>query len=214
VTIGKFAKIPTRAASAQGLHATDFRVLIAVASHVNGNGQAYPSLARIASLTGIARNHIPRSIKRLEAAELLQHQHQRREDGAGGWDRNTYQINYDEEAPKETRAHVPKINGASPPQRRGPSEFDAQFEEFWEAYPSRGTHENPKDPACEKFAAAVRRGVDPTDIIRGAQNYQTCIRMNATDPRYVKQAVNWLNQKCWGDHQQPPEAPKPKVGLF
>lgn len=70
----RFAKVPPRAAGALELGAQDFRVLIAIAAHADNDGKAFPSLSRVASLTGIARKNIPRSISRLEKAGLLRHQ--------------------------------------------------------------------------------------------------------------------------------------------
>src|SRR5690242_3259126 len=35
------------------------------------------------------------------------------------------------------------------------------FERFWQAYPSRGEHPNPKKPAKQKFQAALKSGVNP-----------------------------------------------------
>ena len=45
------------------------------------------------------------------------------------------------------------------------------FEKFWQAYPSRRPHSNPKAPAKKKFETSVGGGVAPADIIRGAKNY-------------------------------------------
>jgi hypothetical protein len=88
------------------------------------------------------------------------------------------------------------------------------FETFWRVYPSRGSHSNPKKPAREKFEAATRRGVNPTIIIRGAENYRTLIERGETNPRFVAQAVTWLNQERWNDYQEAPEPPRLAVGMI
>ena len=113
-------------------------------------------------------------------------------------------------------------NRAAPAQRQNPAGKHIQdyqgigtkFEEFWNAYPSRGTHTNPKEAARERFVAVLRSGVDPTDIIHGAENYRKSAKINGTDPRYIQQAVTWLRQKGWGDHQLAPDPPKPRAGLI
>jgi hypothetical protein len=88
-----------------------------------------------------------------------------------------------------------------------------EFETFWRAYPSRAPHPNPKKPAAEKFAAAMKRGVDPRDIIRGAENYRAAATAAGTDPRYIAQAATFLKQERWSDHQKAPEALRPRVGM-
>jgi len=44
------------------------------------------------------------------------------------------------------------------------------FERFLRAYPDRGDQTSPKKAAQEKFSAALKRGVDPAAIVRGAEN--------------------------------------------
>jgi len=88
-----------------------------------------------------------------------------------------------------------------------------EFESFWQVYPSRGTHSNPKEPAQRKFEAAVESGVDPTEIICGADNYRRSEELNGTDPQFIPQAKTWLNQRRWKDHQEAPEPPPLRVGM-
>ena len=61
----KFSRIPARAAGME-LTATDWAVLHVICLHADKAGQAYPSLARIAALARIRRNHVSRSTKRLD----------------------------------------------------------------------------------------------------------------------------------------------------
>lgn len=92
---------------------------------------------------------------------------------------------------------------------RKPATEHPDFAAFWSTYPSRGPHPNPRKPAAEKFAAAVRGGADPGAIIRGAENYAATIRREGTDPRFVAQATTWLNQHRWQDHQAAAEPARP-----
>lgn len=73
------------------------------------------------------------------------------------------------------------------------------FDEFWECFPSRSPHQNPKKPARQKFGAAVKRGVNPQDIIDGAKRYAAYVEAEGTDPKFIAQAVTWLNQERWQD---------------
>jgi SOS response regulatory protein OraA/RecX len=80
-----------------------------------------------------------------------------------------------------------------------------QFETFWRSYPKR-QGSNPKKPAAVKFEAAVKRGIDPAIIVRGAENYAADVAREGTAPRFVAQAITWLNQERWADHQEIQEA--------
>jgi hypothetical protein len=84
-----FARIPIRGASIR-LRGHDFRVLIAISGHANGDGSAYPSLARIAAVAGIDRAKVPASIRNLQGAGLLRVE--RRRDAHGDWDSSLYEI--------------------------------------------------------------------------------------------------------------------------
>lgn len=74
---------------------------------------------------------------------------------------------------------------------------DAAFEEFWKAYPSRGTHANPKKPAKAKWDLAMRKGADPQALILAASRLADSRR--GQDPQHTPQAVTWLNQERWAD---------------
>jgi hypothetical protein len=198
----RFAAVPPRAATLSGLGAHDLRVLIAIAGHANGDGEAYPSLARIAALTGIGRRHVPRSIARLEDAGLLRRN--RRKDERGGWDRSTYEIVLEEPVSRNTRESV----GAPVDDARD------DFDVFWRAYPSRSPHDNPRKPAALKFAAAIKRGVKPELIIAGTQRYADYVRRNVSDRKYVKQAVHWLNQEQWNERYGPTEPMPLRAGMI
>jgi hypothetical protein len=87
------------------------------------------------------------------------------------------------------------------------------FETFWQVYPSRGTHSNPKEVARRKFDDAVNGGVDPAEIIRGAENYRRSEELNGTNSKFVPQAKTWLDQRRWQDHQEAPEPPPLRAGM-
>ena len=91
---------------------------------------------------------------------------------------------------------------------------DKQFDSFWRAYPSRGGHANPKKPAREKFAAAVKHGVDPALIIRAAENYAASIKRNGTSALHTAQALTWLSQCRWEQYGAPEEPEPPRAGMI
>lgn len=84
----------------------------------------------------------------------------------------------------------------SRPSRQSPGAASEAFEVFWNVYPHRNGTRTKKAAAREKFLAAVKRGVDPQDIVDGARRAQ-----NDPDVRrgYGRGPVPWLNQSGWED---------------
>jgi uncharacterized protein YdaU (DUF1376 family) len=109
------------------------------------------------------------------------------------------------ETPTPTHTSAPRVNGS------GREDAASQFEIFWQVYPRRSA--NPKKPAREKFAAAIRRGISPAAIILGAKNYAAEIeREGKTGTRFVAHAKTWIAQERWADYQTASQPNEPKVG--
>jgi hypothetical protein len=89
---------------------------------------------------------------------------------------------------------------------------NSEFDLFWQTYPHRGEHSDPKKPAQLKFEAALKRGVDPAAIIAGARRYRAHVEQEGTKPQYVAQAKTWLNEERWAQLHEP-EAPRLRVGM-
>jgi hypothetical protein len=85
---------------------------------------------------------------------------------------------------------------------------DEAFERFWKAYPSRGESSNPKKPCQAKFASAVKSGVDPEVIIRGAARYAETMARE-TNRALVAQAQTFLSQARWEQFAQMAAASPP-----
>lgn len=79
------------------------------------------------------------------------------------------------------------------------------FERFWVAYPTEGRRDKPKARAL--FVAALKRRVDPADIIAGATRYAADPNRGAEFPHQTstKYAQGWLSGERWND---PPLAPR------
>lgn len=73
------------------LSGNDLLVFSAIRLHATPLGVAFPSMARIAELTGVLRNHIPRHLKRLEACGIL-HRSRRAGLNPKAWQHNAYQV--------------------------------------------------------------------------------------------------------------------------
>lgn len=74
------------------------------------------------------------------------------------------------------------------------------FQKFWASYPKRDGA-NPKHPAEKVFAAAVKSGTAPAEIIGAADRYRSQMRSKQQEGTpYVQQAQNWLKQRRWQDY--------------
>ena len=104
------------------------------------------------------------------------------------------------------------IRPISPP--NGGSENDAtvDFESFWQIYPSRQPHRNPKQKARQKFKAALKKGIAADVIICGARNFAGHVRREGTKPQFVPMAQTWLNQESWDEYQEAPAEPEQGAG--
>lgn len=72
------------------------------------------------------------------------------------------------------------------------------FEEFWQAYPSRGKNANPKTPARKAFLAAIKAGADPKALIAAVKAGQGT-NAHRTGTEFVPRATTWLSERRWTD---------------
>ena len=82
------------------------------------------------------------------------------------------------------------------------ADFEAEFEEFWKAYPKP---RNPdKTPTRKRYEALRKKGVSGEDLLKAAQGYARS--MQGTDPRYIKHGATFLGpQEPWRDYLTEPE---------
>ena len=95
--------------------------------------------------------------------------------------------------------HIPPNGGVD-----DSASVEKLFETFWQKYPSRRPHSNPKKPALKKFTAAVKQGASAEAIIVGAENYSRHAARQIDDPKFIAQAQTWLNQERWTEYQNDP----------
>jgi Helix-turn-helix domain len=234
---GRFARIPLRAFGPDILTPQALRVLGVIAAHLGRDGWAYPSLSTIAELTGIVRHKVPYLITEIEDAGLL---HRDRTKGGRG-NPTRYQIVFEEPETVPPQRNVFPRNSTLPGERlepetvpyrvskqyppRGPEQKERKertdservreswFMEFRRSYPSRAPHPDPEAPACREFEAALKRGVDPAAIIRGAENYARYVAEHVREARFVAKAETWLREDRWNDHQEMAPPPRRRLGM-
>jgi len=99
-----------------------------------------------------------------------------------------------------------KEGGNSKPPVSPPRDYPKDFKEFWEAYPSRGNHANPKKPAFDRWRKITKAGTPPEQILSGAMAYAVAMKKTDRDgTEFVAQASTWLNQNRWLDDYGPPQ---------
>jgi hypothetical protein len=82
----RFARLPASLAAATKLSGADFRVLLAIALHADVNGHAFPGMSTIADVAKVGRGDVPRHIRRLGDAKVLECI------SGGGRSRNSYRV--------------------------------------------------------------------------------------------------------------------------
>lgn len=88
----------------------------------------------------------------------------------------------------------------------------AEFDEFWAAYPKRTPHANPKHPASLKYINARQKLKVPREVLlTAAKAYAASVA--GKDPEMIAQAVTWLNQRRWEDYDGSAPEPQPKATI-
>lgn len=83
----------------------------------------------------------------------------------------------------------------------------AEFDEFWAAYPKRSPHSNPKHPAKLKFVnARTRLNVSHETLMAAVKGYAAAVA--GKNPEMIAQAVTWLNQRRWEEEYEAPVQPE------
>ncbi len=228
---GRFSIVPAQAVEDRRLGPAPFRVLAALGTFSDREGWCWPSMTTLATQLSTRRQVVQRHVQELAKLGYIEIQRQRRPDGGSAanryrllFDRALFQVGIELRGVHRECAGGVHREGATTATLRGlpldknyPKEHiygsstAKQFDGFWRIYPSRRPHSNPKKPAREKFAAALKRGVPASNIIRGAENYAVYVEQETTDPRFIAQAVTWLNQERWAEYQKAPEKVRPEV---
>ncbi len=136
------------------------------------------------------------------SAERAKAWRERKKNDTNATEREQTQPNADERPDTEERLEGEENPPVAPPVGVARmSGVEARFEEFWAAYPKRGSATNPRKPAFEKFGKLVKAGIDPAEIISGAKAYASAMRHSRKDgTEHVAQAVTFLNQERWKDY--------------
>lgn len=103
---------------------------------------------------------------------------------------------------EQNRAETEQIDSGATSAPIPISKFENEFSAWWLAYPRR-EGSNPRKPALRSYVSARRKGATAEEMLGGLAAYSATV---AHGSPYVAQAVTWLNQERWKDHQPPPRA--------
>ncbi|WP_274362721.1 phage replisome organizer N-terminal domain-containing protein [Paenibacillus thermotolerans] len=76
------------------------------------------------------------------------------------------------------------------------SSLPPQFEKFWNVHPKKVG----RQVALEKWKAALKKGVDPEEIIKAANNYAAECARKGTDKQYIMHPATFLSKERWEDY--------------
>jgi hypothetical protein len=91
-------------------------------------------------------------------------------------------------------------------QKRKPRKKDStpsSFDDWWAQYPRHVA----KGAALKAYAAAIKNGANPVDLLQGAMRYAA--ERQDQDHQYTKHPTTWLNGMCWEDEPAKPHTPSP-----
>jgi len=77
------------------------------------------------------------------------------------------------------------------------------FERFWEEYPSRSPHANPRKTAEKAYHRQTKNGYREEDLIKAARNYASYAKAESVERRYICMASTFLNQERFLDYREP-----------
>lgn len=100
----------------------------------------------------------------------------------------------------ETPAPVPAVAQVdlAPAKAKKNTGVDADFEEFYAAYPRHVG----KEAARRAFVKAVKNKAKASDIVEGARRYAAATAAAGTETRYIAHPATWLNAGRWSDDMQ------------
>lgn len=188
--------------------ATNKSVLLAVANYANEEGVCWPSQERLAEDTELSRRSIMRALDDLEAAGHITRERRHRSDGSRKTDLITLCL-CDTKAPSKNdqcdtapsqcdTVSKPKCHSVTaepfiePTIEPSSISSDADFEEFWAAYPKRPN--NPRKKAMAAYRKA-RKNVSQKQLLTAVGLYAAY--MAGENPKFIAMASTWLNEERW-----------------
>lgn len=199
-------------------------VLLAIADHADDDGKCWPSIPLIAEKACVSERTVQRILVNLEADNLVKRV--ARSDRDGRKTANLYVLamdtnHGDKVSPSADRSDssvtgdgdnyvtedgdncvtslkrtIIRNHHKEPSNILAGSDFEAEFSEFWAAYPKRLG--NPKHKAFVEYVNARKSlKVSKEEILQAAKGYAVLCR--GKNNEYIKWAMYWLKERRWLD---------------
>ena len=225
-----FAAVPERAVKDRQLGNAAFRVLAAIASYADQDGQCFPSLRRIGEDLGCGRSAVHKQVKILISQGYVTRQRTRRPNGSDS--SNHYQILYQtaetdsEKCQREVDGCSPQVNGVFTPEVNGvftpevnpsntplntpsnnvlpmppPKGTSAPSADLFQRWWQHYPKKIAKEDAEKAFKAALKVA-SFEDIFAGTRRYADYVRRNDTPKKFIKYPAGWLRAKRWLDDDE------------
>lgn len=192
-------------------------VLVALADFADENHSCFPSVDRLASMTGQSEKSVRDHLNALEEVGLLARHRDRRADGTLTGYRYILPVDGGQRkispSPAATlaitsgeicRSITPKTN----PQEE-PFEILKDFDDWWQHV----LRKEGKKAAWDKYKIARRKHSAET-LLDGIKRYSVhCQTSPVTETRFVKQPATWLHGEHWDDELTPKDGKPPAVAV-
>lgn len=90
------------------------------------------------------------------------------------------------------------------------SDDDPDWSKFWNVYPKKVS----KKEARKKWAAVIKGGADPADIISGAEKYRDLVARERRAKNVIKDPDGWLSGEKWTDDMSAATSTGGAIGHF
>jgi hypothetical protein len=72
----------------------------------------------------------------------------------------------------------------------------ADFDAFWNLYPRKVA----KKVAAKAYAASIKAGADPAELLKAIEGYVGELKRNGTEPRFILHPSTFLHEERWKDY--------------
>lgn len=100
--------------------------------------------------------------------------------------------------PDQNAAAMPPSPSPSPIEKPKGFSYTADFETFWQAYPSR--QNSSKRKGFSAWQARLKEGATVEEIVHGARCYRSYCEATDTTGRFIAQHTTWLNQARYEEY--------------
>jgi hypothetical protein len=193
---------------------TTFKVWIALLAACRESGIAYVSSVYLSSICHLPQGKVEDALRHLESPD--EHSRSLADDGRrirrvdGGYEIINYVV-YRDFSLKDAEAErkrlyrqrlkgcpdiVPKCPDPSASVSASASASVPGFDAFWNLYPRKVA----KKVAAKAYAASVKAGADPADLLKAIEGYVGELKRNGTEPRYVLHPSTFIHEERWKDY--------------